>query len=129
MAAGASFVGPEGKIRIGNNTVDSNPPELVAEAAKDLKVRLPEIDNHMQNWFDAIKSRGRPICDVRSATARRSSATWATSPAGSAAVEMDPRRRPFRATGRRIVIPIARGGRVRAAGGVSQAERARRCSD
>jgi hypothetical protein len=63
-AAGASFVGPGGKIRIGNNTVDSNPPELVAEAAKDLKVRLPEIDNHMQNWFDSIKSRARPICDV-----------------------------------------------------------------
>ncbi len=63
-AAGASFVGPGGKIRIGNNTVDSNPPELAAEAAKDLKVRLPEIDNHMQNWFDSIKSRARPIGDV-----------------------------------------------------------------
>ena len=71
-AAGATFVGPGGKIRIGNNKVDSNPPELVKEAAKDLKVRLPEIDNHMQNWFDCIKSRERPICDVeighRSAT-------------------------------------------------------------
>ena len=63
-AAGASFVGPGGKIRIGNNKVDSNPPELVTEAAKDLKVRLPEINNHMQNWFDCIKSRERPICDV-----------------------------------------------------------------
>ena len=63
-AAGASFVGPGGKIRIGNNTVDSNPPELVAEAAKDLKVRLPEIDHHIQNWFDCIKSRERPIADV-----------------------------------------------------------------
>ena len=63
-AAGASFVGPGGKIRIGNNTVDSNPPELVTEAAKDLKVRLPEIDHHIQNWFDCIKSRERPIADV-----------------------------------------------------------------
>jgi len=63
-AAGATFIGPEGKIRIGNNTVDSNPEELVAHAAKDLKVRLPAIDNHMQNWFDCIKSRERPICDV-----------------------------------------------------------------
>ncbi len=63
-AAGASFVGPGGKIRIGNNTVDSNPPELVTEAAKDLKVRLPEIDHHIQNWFDCIKNRERPIADV-----------------------------------------------------------------
>ncbi len=63
-AAGAAFVGPGGKIRIGNDKVDSNPPELVTEAAKDLKVRLPEIDHHMQNWFDCIKSRERPIADV-----------------------------------------------------------------
>ncbi len=63
-AAGASFVGPGGKIRIGNDTVDSNPPELVEVAAKDLKIRLPEINDHMQNWFDCIKSRERPIADV-----------------------------------------------------------------
>jgi hypothetical protein len=64
-AAGATFVGPgEKKIRIGNNEVSSNLPGLVEEAAKDLKVRLPEINDHIQNWFDCIKNRERPIADV-----------------------------------------------------------------
>ena len=63
-AAGAAFVGDQGKIRIGNNVVDSNPPELAKEPPRDLKFRLPVSDNHIQNWFDSIKSRQRPIADV-----------------------------------------------------------------
>lgn len=63
-AAGATFVGDLGKIRIGNNTLDSNPPELAANPPDDMKLRLPVSDNHIQNWFDCIKSRGKPIADV-----------------------------------------------------------------
>jgi len=63
-AAGGEFIGEGGKIRIGNNTVDSNPPELCQTPADQLTFRLPEIDNHIQNWFDCIKSRERPIADV-----------------------------------------------------------------
>ena len=29
-----------------------------------LAFRLPTIDNHIQNWFDCIKSRAQPIADV-----------------------------------------------------------------
>ena len=63
-AAGGEFIGDEGKIRIGNNVVTSNPPELAKIPSKDLKFRLPAIDNHIQNWFDCIKSREKPIADV-----------------------------------------------------------------
>jgi predicted dehydrogenase len=63
-AAGATFVGDRGKIRIGNNTVDSNPPDLVKTPPQDFKIRVPLSDNHLQNWFDCIKSRERPIADV-----------------------------------------------------------------
>ena len=63
-AAGGEFIGDLGKIRIGNNTVDSNPPDLAKAPADSLKIRLPVSDNHLQNWFDAIKSRQRPIADV-----------------------------------------------------------------
>jgi predicted dehydrogenase len=63
-AAGAAFVGDQGKIRIGNNVVESNPPELAQQPPRDLKIRVPVSDNHIQNWFDCIKSRGRPIADV-----------------------------------------------------------------
>ncbi len=63
-AAGGEFIGDNGKIRIGNNTVDSNPADLAKVPADSLNVRLPVIDNHIQNWFDAIKSREKPIADV-----------------------------------------------------------------
>ncbi|MDY0166838.1 MAG: Gfo/Idh/MocA family oxidoreductase [Thermoguttaceae bacterium] len=63
-AAGAVFIGEAAKIRIGNNTVDSNPPELAQNPPADLKQHVAVSDNHMQNWFDAIKSRERPIADV-----------------------------------------------------------------
>ena len=84
-AAGAAFVGDQGKIRIGNNVVESNPPELAKEPPRDMKIRVPVSDNHIQNWFDCIKFARRPSPTWRSATARRSSATWATSSVGWAA--------------------------------------------
>ncbi len=63
-AAGAAFVGDKGKIRIGNNKVDSNPVELVKTPTDGFKDRVPVSDNHLQNWFDSIKSREKPIADV-----------------------------------------------------------------
>jgi predicted dehydrogenase len=63
-AAGGEFIGDLGKIRIGNNEVSSNPPELAETPADQLPRRLPAIDNHIQDWFEAIKHRTRPIADV-----------------------------------------------------------------
>jgi len=63
-AAGATFVGDRGKIRIGNNTVESNPVDLAKDPPEDMKIRLPVSDHHIQNWFDAVKTRSRPIADV-----------------------------------------------------------------
>jgi len=65
-AAGGEFIGDRGKIRIGNNEVTSNPVELSKIPAEQLAFRLPPIDNHIQNWFDCIKSREKPISDVES---------------------------------------------------------------
>jgi predicted dehydrogenase len=63
-AAGGEFIGDEGKIRIGNNVVTSNPEELVKINPDELKFRLPPATSHTQNWFDCIKSREKPIADV-----------------------------------------------------------------
>jgi hypothetical protein len=63
-AAGGTFVGDQGKIRIGNNTYSSNPEEIAQTPPEELKVRLPASDSHMRNWFYCIKSRERPIADV-----------------------------------------------------------------
>ena len=53
-----------GKIRIGNNTFSSNPPELAKTPLDSLKFHLPVSNNHMQNLFDCIKSREKPIANV-----------------------------------------------------------------
>lgn len=70
--SGGVFIGDEGKIRIGNNVVNSNPEGLAKTPADELEVRLPVSNNHLKNWFDSIKSREKPIADVevghRSAT-------------------------------------------------------------
>jgi predicted dehydrogenase len=63
-AAGGEFIGDQGKIRIGTNVVTSNPVELAKTPRAELSVQLPSIDNHIQNWFDCIKSREKPIADV-----------------------------------------------------------------
>jgi predicted dehydrogenase len=63
-AAGGEFIGTLGKIRIGNNRVDSNPPELAATPPERLRIRLPVSDNHLANWCQCIKTRQRPIADV-----------------------------------------------------------------
>ncbi|MBI2477364.1 MAG: Gfo/Idh/MocA family oxidoreductase [Planctomycetia bacterium] len=46
--AGGEFIGDRGKIRIGNNVVDSNPLDLAKTLPDELPIRLPPIDNHIQ---------------------------------------------------------------------------------
>ena len=63
-AAGGVFIGDRGKIRIGNNEVSSNPEELAKTRPEQLTFRLPPHRDHIQNWFDCIKSRQKPVSDV-----------------------------------------------------------------
>jgi predicted dehydrogenase len=61
---GAIFIGDAGKIEIFRGRVTSNPAEIAKDPLTDAKVRLYESNNHLQNWFDCIKSRERPVADV-----------------------------------------------------------------
>ena len=61
---GGTFIGEEGQIEIGCNTYKSDPPEIALEPIGESEIRLPVSDDHLQNWFDCIKSRERPISDV-----------------------------------------------------------------
>jgi predicted dehydrogenase len=69
---GAIFIGDKGKITIDRNRFRCDPPELAEEPLEVGGVRLYVSNNHMQNWFDCIKSRKKPVADVeighRSAT-------------------------------------------------------------
>jgi predicted dehydrogenase len=61
---GAIFLGDEGKITIDCDKFSSDPPEIAQEPIGDSEIHLPVSDNHLQNWFDCIKSREKPIADV-----------------------------------------------------------------
>lgn len=62
--AGAVFIGEKGKVVVDNNRFTCEPAGLADEPLADAAPRLEVSDNHFQNWFDAIKSRKRPIADV-----------------------------------------------------------------
>lgn len=67
---GAIFYGAKGRVTLSRGACESDPEELALEA---LSQRPPEFnDNHLKNWLDCIKTRGRPVADVetghRSAT-------------------------------------------------------------
>ena len=69
---GAIFLGEKGKIIVARDEFSCEPAELADDPIGDGEIQLAKSDNHMQNWFDCMKSRERPIADVeighRSAT-------------------------------------------------------------
>lgn len=69
---GVTFEGEEGVIYVNRGKLESTVPEVLEEPIREDEVQLYRSTNHYQNWFDCIRSRQRPICDVaighRSAT-------------------------------------------------------------
>jgi predicted dehydrogenase len=61
---GAVFLGEKGTITIDRSKLKSDPVEIAQEPIRDSDVRLYKSDNHMQNWFDCMKSREKPVADV-----------------------------------------------------------------
>jgi len=61
---GAIFIGEKGKLTIDRGRVKSEPEEIALEPIRDEEIRLYKSDNHMQNWFDSMKSRRAPVADV-----------------------------------------------------------------
>ena len=69
---GIRFEGTTGWIWINRDGIKASEPELLKAPLPDNAVRLYSSSNHMQNFFDCVRSRKAPICDVetghRSAT-------------------------------------------------------------
>lgn len=69
---GTTFEGQDGIIYVDRGRLESSVKGVLEEPLGQDEVRLPVSKDHHQNWFDAIKSRQPPICDVaighRSAT-------------------------------------------------------------
>ena len=61
---GAVFVGDRGWIHVGREGyLQSQPAEIVRQARAADGPGHP-VNNHHQNWFDSIRTRQRPACDV-----------------------------------------------------------------
>ncbi|MDH7501164.1 MAG: Gfo/Idh/MocA family oxidoreductase [Verrucomicrobiota bacterium] len=69
---GTTFEGQDGIIYVDRGRLESSVKGVLEEPLGADEVHLPVSKDHHQNWFDAIKSRKPPICDVaighRSAT-------------------------------------------------------------
>ncbi len=69
---GIRFEGTHGWIWVNRDRILASDPELLKAPLPEGAVRLYESKNHMENFFDCVKSRKAPICDVetghRSAT-------------------------------------------------------------
>ncbi|NQT36859.1 MAG: Gfo/Idh/MocA family oxidoreductase [Planctomycetes bacterium] len=61
---GALFVGSDGWIHVGRQGyLDSFPKAIIKQADNGPGPHRP-VNNHHQNWFQCIKTRQRPACDV-----------------------------------------------------------------
>lgn len=69
---GSTFEGQDGIVYMDRGKLESTVPDALKQPLKNDEVHLIESKNHHQNWFECIKSRAKPICDVeighRSAT-------------------------------------------------------------
>jgi predicted dehydrogenase len=73
--AGGIFVCDKGKLEVNRNKFTSNPPEIAVELLRQLNAEdeqrkwsdghsLWQAQGHLQNWFDCMRSRQRPVADV-----------------------------------------------------------------
>ncbi len=66
---GVRFIGSEGSMDISREYLETTPGTILQDVEK---MKLPNFENHYQDWLLAIKNRTQTICDVevghRSAT-------------------------------------------------------------
>ena len=61
---GVRFAGADGWIFVTRGKIEASQPELLTTPLPASATRLYASDNHMQNFFDCLRSREAPICDV-----------------------------------------------------------------
>jgi predicted dehydrogenase len=61
---GVRFAGTNGWIWVNRTTINASEPELLEAPLVNPTVRLEVSDDHMGNFFDAVRTRKDPICPV-----------------------------------------------------------------
>jgi predicted dehydrogenase len=62
--AGILFTGAKGTVEVTRGWFKTNPPEIAKEPLGPGDIRLYNSNNHMGDFFQCMKTRKRPICDV-----------------------------------------------------------------
>jgi predicted dehydrogenase len=61
---GVQFIGPDGWIFVTRGSIKASNEELLSAPLPESAVKLYRSNNHMGNFFESIRSRKDPICDV-----------------------------------------------------------------
>jgi hypothetical protein len=61
---GVKFEGDGGWIFVTRGRIEASDPDLLTTPLPTSAERLYVSDNHMQNFFDCVRSREQPICDA-----------------------------------------------------------------
>jgi predicted dehydrogenase len=64
VGGGATFIGDKGRITIIRGSYECDPKGLDKDPLPADAIRVDESDNHMQNFYDCVKSREDPIMNV-----------------------------------------------------------------
>ena len=67
LGGGATFIGEKGQITIFRGGYECEPKGLDKDPLPADAIRVYQSDNHMQNFFDCVRSRKDPIMDVETA--------------------------------------------------------------
>lgn len=63
-AKGILFTGTEGKVEVNRGYLQTWPESLKDVQIGPNEIHLYESNNHYTDWLEAIRSRGKPICNV-----------------------------------------------------------------
>jgi hypothetical protein len=61
---GVQFIGPDGWIFVARGSLTASNEELLRTPLPENAVKLYQSGNHMGNFFESMRSRKDPICDV-----------------------------------------------------------------
>jgi predicted dehydrogenase len=61
---GILFTGSEGQIKIQRKKLETTPSSLQNQVIKDTEKRVYKSENHFKDFFSAMRSRSKPVCDV-----------------------------------------------------------------
>lgn len=67
VGGGATFIGDKGEITIIRGSYECKPKGLDKDPLPPNAIRLYESDNHMQNFYDCVRSRKDPIMKIENA--------------------------------------------------------------